>query len=243
MRIVEYLNEWLGTRSGMIERSTYEQETIYVTKHLVPFFSAENKELADLKPMDIQKYINYKTVSGRLDGKSGGLSAPSVRKHMSILKMALNDAVLFGHIPSNPALNTKLKKQKGNTVKRVVLMTAEQGRAVLDALKDSRYYLPVFLALYFGLRRSEVLGLKWSAIDLDKGVLTINHVVVKETTIMERDGAKSASSIRSFELTDEMICLLRREKSRRGVLSDYVCTVLMESLFALTALHAAFNDS
>lgn len=224
MKTTDYLNDWLGLRLGMIELSTFEQETIYITRHLVPYFSVENKELVDLKPIDIQEYIRYKTLGGRLDGKSGGLSSSSIRKHMSILKMALNDAVLYGYIPSNPALNTKQKRRKNNTAKHMVLMTVEQCYEVLDAVKGSPYYLPTFLALYFGLRRSEVVGLRWSEIDLEKGVLNINHVVVKETTIIERDGAKSDSSIRSFELTDEMICFLSREKSSRSVLSDYVCT-------------------
>lgn len=103
MNIRDYLTEWLTLQETNLQRSTYEALCVYFTRHIIPYFDTLGIELEDLKPMQIQRYVQFKLKSGRLDGKQGGLSLVSVRKHISVLKQALNDAVMFGYIESNPA--------------------------------------------------------------------------------------------------------------------------------------------
>lgn len=96
MKTHEFLSDWLNTQEAVLGLSTFEAYQVYFKRHLIPYFEALGVELADLKPKQIQEYINTKLKSGRLDSKSGGLSEVSVRKHFSVLKQALNDAVLQG---------------------------------------------------------------------------------------------------------------------------------------------------
>ena len=72
MKFSEYIIEWHENRKPLIRASTFESESEYTYRQIAPFFA--DTELEDLKPLDIQKYVNSKLTSGRLDGKPGGLS-------------------------------------------------------------------------------------------------------------------------------------------------------------------------
>ena len=74
----------------------------------------------------------------------------------------------------------------------------------------------MFVSLYYGLRKSEDLGLRWSAINFSRNTLTINHTVVKSKTIIEKDTTKSYSSRRTFELLPEVREVLIALKSREN---------------------------
>lgn len=125
MKTHEFLRDWLASQEIMLERSTFEAYQVYLGRHLIPYFENLDVELEALAPRQIQNYITEKLKSGRLDGKSGGLSEVSVRKHFSVLKQALNDAVLQGLIPNNPAMYAKMRRRKSTLTERTVLLTAQ----------------------------------------------------------------------------------------------------------------------
>ena len=173
--------------------------------------------------MQVLTYTRVKLASGRLDGKGGGLSLVSVKKHLSVLKQALNDAVAFGYITSNPALPIRLPKRKSAVTERTVMLTVEEAQQVIDAFKGHNLFPAVVITLYYGLRRSEVLGLRWSSIDFEKNQMTIDHTVVKNLTIVEKDSVKTESSKRTFELIPEIREMLLKLKAERTTDSDYIC--------------------
>ncbi len=220
MTVDEYLAEWLEAQQSAVETSTYEAIRIYIQRHLMPFFSG--LELAKLTSKDVQGYIRHKSTGGRCDGKEGGLSTVSVRKHVSVLKQALKDAVLDGYIASNPALNVKMKKQKSGITEKSVLMSTEEAQAVLEIFEGHPIYLAVALSLYYGLRRSEVLGLRWSSIDFKFDTITINHTIVKNVTIVAKDRTKTEASKRTYELLPELKTALLQRYNEQGKISDYV---------------------
>lgn len=79
----------------------------------------------------------------------------------------------------------------------------------------------------YGLRRSEVLGLKWDSIDFDTGTVTIRHTVSKVTKAVEKDKTKNATSYRSFPLTNEARSIFQaakteEQKNRRLFGKEYV---------------------
>ncbi len=208
----------------VLQRSTYEAYTIYVGRHLIPYFDSIGAELETLTPMQVQRYATMKTKSGRMDGKDGGLSMISVKKHISVLKQALTDAIHYGYITSNPASYVRLPRKKSGITERSVLLTAEEAQRVIDAFCGHRLYIAVVLSLYYGLRRSEVLGLKWSAIDFEKNTLSICHTVVKNLTIEAKDSTKTATSRRTFQLIPEVRKMLLEQKSKSAFPSDYIMT-------------------
>lgn len=162
--------------------------------------------------------------SGRLDGKSGGLSQVSVQKHLYIIKQSLSDAVLYGYLTSNPALPVRTPRRKTTHTKRCVFLEADQAAEMVNALKDDHaIQTAVLLTLLYGLRRSETLGLRWSSIDFEKDTLTIEHTVVKSLTIQAVDDTKTPGSMMTYQLLPEArASLLRQRDETSDNHSDYV---------------------
>ncbi len=222
MNIRDYLTEWLTLQETNLQRSTYEALCVYFTRHIIPYFDTLGIELEDLKPMQIQRYVQFKLKSGRLDGKQGGLSLVSVRKHISVLKQALNDAVMFGYIESNPADHVRLPRRQSNAVERTVFLTADEAQRLIFALRGSKLLPLVYLTLLYGLRRSEALGLRWEAIDFQGNTLTVNHTVVKNLTIEAKDSTKTASSLRTYQLLPDVRVMLDKLYSERRQRAVYL---------------------
>ena len=217
MYLSEYLAEWLNSKCLMLERSTYEAYTVYINRHMIPYFQKRKIELEKLKAKQVLEYCQHLQRCGRIDGK-GGLGKASVKKHLCVLKQALNDAVLYEYIDHNPALPVKLPKVSAITTS-VKFLTLAQAQEVINAFEGHNLKPVVVLALYYGLRRSEVLGLKWSAVDFTNNTITINHTVVKNLTIVSKDQTKTETSRRTFQLLPEcreMLNALKTSQNKRN---------------------------
>lgn len=212
MPFVSYVKKWLYGKKPMIELSTWEGYQIYAERHIIPYFEKLDLTLREVKPHHIKEYYEYKYVNGRLDGKEGGLSIASIKKHGIVLKEALNEAVIEELIPRNPAQGVKLPA-KMTTKQERVFLNAEKANAVLSAFAGHNLQPLVYTTIYYGLRRSEVLGLRWSAVDFEKGTITINHTVVKNKTIVEKDSTKTQSSYHTYKLIDDVKDVLLAHKA------------------------------
>lgn len=125
-------------------------------------------------------------------------------------------------------------------------MTAEEANDMLHKLRGEWIQPIVFIALLYGLRKSEVLGIKWSAVDFEKNTIEINHTVVKHKSIVYQDSTKTENSRNTFELLPEARELLldihaRQERNREicgnGYYeSDYVFTGTMDICSVRTRL-------
>ncbi len=222
MTTAEFFTEWLEDERHELKRSTYEAYITYVNRHIIPWFSEHANNLKMLKPRDIKNYINYIEQGGRLDNKSGGLSRASVSKHLSVLKQAFNEAVFLEYLPVNPAAPIRLKRSKRVYTKRAVMLTTEEAQRLIEAFKGHYLYEAVVLSLYYGLRRSEVLGLKWSAIDLEKNQIRIEHTVVKSLTIEAADETKTLSSMAVFPMFQDVREMLIDLKERSPQNMEYL---------------------
>jgi integrase len=219
MTASEYFRAWLRDKAPDLERSTYEAYTIYIERHIAPFF--EGKELAELRPLDIRAYVTFKRTGGREDGKAGGLSPVSVRKHLNVMKQALREAVLYELIPASPA--EPVKVPRSDTAARVApYITVSDCRKILQSLEGHPLRPMVLVTLFYGLRRSEALGLKWSAVDFERGEVYIRHTVVKNLTTVAKDRTKTASSRRTFPLLPEVADELRKLWQLRPPGREYV---------------------
>lgn len=214
MMFTAYIKQWLYRKKGCVELSTWEGYQIYAERHIIPYFEPLRLSLRDLKPKHIQEYYQYKYTSGRLDNKPGGLSIPSIKKHGIVIKEVLDDAVLEELIVRNPAVGVKLPA-KNLSMREEVFLTSETANEVLKAFDGHPLQAIVYTTLYYGLRRSEVLGLRWNSIDFEKNTLTINHTVVKNRTIVEKDTVKTQSSYHTYVLIDDVKKVLLQERDRR----------------------------
>ena len=203
MLFVTYIKQWLDRKKPLIQMSTWEGYEIYATKHIIPYFEPMKLSLRDLRPQHIKNYYEFKYVHGRMDGKDGGLSIASIKKHAIVIREVLNDALVDEHISRNPAVGVKLPA-KDVPQREKVFLDAEQANQMLQVFKGHPLQALVYVTLYYGLRRSEILGLRWSAVDFERGTLTVNHTVVKNRTIVRKDTTKTQSSHHTYLLIDDV---------------------------------------
>lgn len=215
-KMVDYLLMWKELRKSEVAETTYDGYHTYIDRHLVPYFKELNLNIQDITAGHIFDYVNYlSNDGGRKDNKIGGQSNTSIRKIISILRQVFDYAVLYGDIKVNPALQVPMPKRTNKKDQRQVFLTAEDAQKMLDAFKDEEIGPIVYVTLYYGLRKSEALGLRWQAIDFDANTITINHTVVSNGHIVRKDSTKTYSSRRTYELLPDIKVLLLKLKKQQ----------------------------
>lgn len=219
----DYLEKWMGRIRKEVRANTYETYRAQMDNHVLPYFKQKHILLRKLKHRDIQQYYNYELEQG--------MSASSVKKYHANIHKALDEAVRDELIPANPSDKAILpQKQKS----KINPYTAEEAEALFKAVEGTKMEVPVKLATMFGLRREEVLGLRWSAIDFSKRTLRINHTcVLVGNAAVNVNRTKNESSNRTLCMTDDMASYLkgvkkqqREQQLKQGeqyVYTDYVC--------------------
>jgi integrase len=168
LTVAQFLQEWLRdyVRTNTAPRTCERYEEI-VRVHLTPALGS--LPLLALQPQHIQKYYSQAVESGRRDGK-GGLSALTVHKHHRILYESLRYGVRQGILIRNP---TEAVTPPHGQSKELAMVGTNRLQLILEAAKESPYYVLFFTKAYTGLRRGELLGLRWGDIDLEKATLSV----------------------------------------------------------------------
>ena len=172
-----------------------------------------NKYLGDMNMSDITR----KDVEDFLDNLAcNGLEERTIRDSRNFLKMILKEACMDGIIKANPAENVKINKKliKATNKKNEddKFFSYSEACHFLDIVQNHPMYNIFYFSLFFGLRREEVLGLRWKAINFEKKTMIINHILVKADKVYMLDRVKTQSSIRSYPLTDDQIEILKAVK-------------------------------
>ncbi len=205
----DFINDWLEMHKIKIDYTTYNAYRMNLDKHILPYFSNKEIYLSTITAKDIQEYYSYKF--------SLGLSNNTILKHHANIRKALDYAYRIDLITSNPADKVdKPKKQKYNAN----FLNKEELQTLLDLFKRTSIYAPVLLSSVLGLRRSEVLGLRWDNIDFKNKTVLINHSVVLtrnkgKQEIVFKDNLKNNSSIRYLNLPDLLIEELKIVKQKQ----------------------------
>ena len=224
------VRRWLEDVRHRVDEVTYQGYEVQARAHILPYFDDLQIRLCDVDGETLQTYINVKAKFGRSDGH-GGLSAVSLRQHKNVLNQTLKLAQRDGLIQTNPADLVVMPHAAQFTG---TFYTEAQMRDLLTAIKNERLYPIVYVTALYGLRRSEVLGLKWDSINFAMQTLTIRYTVARVTKVVEKNKTKNASSFRSFPLTDDAVrlfkILLQQEQYYRNhfgkdyIDNDYVFT-------------------
>lgn len=210
----EWINEWISSKDGTVRASTLEGYALHA-KHIIQYFSQKGILLSDLTYQDIDNYCTYMLKEGKINkqtGKTSGLSIRTVRSHKFIITSALNKAILCGLIDKNPAEHVKVTNKKNKQLARKpVFFTLKEAKDYLDFLKNNNdvLYDITKATLFYGLRKSEALGLTIQAVDFKNHKLLINHTVVKIIKIHEEDDTKTYDSNRDYPLTPDMEAFFR----------------------------------
>ena len=164
LSVGDYLERWLDDyAANNVARKTLERYTEIIRDHLKPAIG--HVMLPKLQPLHIQSYYSKALSEGRKDGK-GGLSAQTVLHHHRVLRGALKQAMRWQMLARNPADAVEPPRPERQQMKA---LDEAETVYLLEAAKNSRLYRPIFLAVTTGMRRGEILAVRWSAIDLDKG--------------------------------------------------------------------------
>lgn len=208
----DYIRLWLADAKRKVDPVTYQGYEVLTNSQILPYFLQSSVKLQDITTDILQTYIDEKQTYGRMDGK-GGLSPSSIRRHKNILNQTLNKAVKEKLLLSNLCQFLDLPKTERY---QSSYYSAAQLQRLFEAIRDEPLYPLVRITAMYGLRRSELLGLKWDSIDFDGNRLTIRHTISQVTKPVEKDKTKNSSSFRSFPLVDEAKKIFLVAKEREG---------------------------
>ena len=193
MLFADFMELWLGVVRNSIEKTTFSSYTQMVKGKIAPYFRKTGIKLGELQARHIQSFYLYelKTVS----------ASTVIHEHANIHK-ALKYAVKMDLIPFNPADKVERPKKQRYIAD---YYRQEELERLLEASKDHPYSLLIQMTAFYGLRRSEALGLKWDAIDFERGTISVIRTVTTITldgkqTEIEQQSAKTKSSLRTLPL-------------------------------------------
>ena len=212
MTVREWLTAWLGAIREEVSPKTHERYSEIIENFLAPELGALH--ILKLAPVHISTAYTRWATEGRRDGKPGGLSPQSRRHIHRILKAALGRAVEQQVIARNPAdvLARHLPKVERQEMKT---LTAGQAARLLEAIKRNRVYWPVLVALSTGMRRGEILALRWKNIDLDRGVARVVESLEQTKTALRFKPPKTEKA-RAITLPSFTVEELRRLKRHQA---------------------------
>lgn len=165
--VAVYFDRWLDHVKPSVTAKTHERYSEICRKNLAPLLG--DVTLARLKTERIDRALSQALESGRRDGK-GGLSARTVHHMRRILIKALNQAVTWELITKNPAIASTAPKVQRS---QMLAYDAAQTAALIEAMRPTRLHMPVLLAVMCGLRRGEIIALRWRNVDLDSKVISV----------------------------------------------------------------------
>lgn len=204
----DYMLEWLEKQKGKVEQTTYIGYEQVIKGRLYKYFKTKKIKLVDLKPKHIQDFFDLLFAEG--------LSGNTVKHYRANISKALKSAVITEIIDSNPATKLESIKTKEYTAD---YYTQDELLELIGIIKTTPIELPVVIAGVYGLRREEVIGIKWNAIDFKAKTLTIRHTVCRGkidgvTQFIFKDRAKSDSGYRTLPLFDFIADLLNTYKDK-----------------------------
>lgn len=219
----EWLERWLHDYMKLILRPTaYQVYEVNLRLHVKPYVS--HITLKALQAADLQRLFNNLLKDGRAATEwdkdaNPGLSLETVSKIRTIVKSALKQAVDNDLIIKNPTSATRLPLAER---KEVIPFTEEEAEQFLSAARSNRIFAGYYLDMFAGLRRGEMLGLKWDDIDFKAGNFEIKRELVSfkdEKTgkyILDFQPPKTAKSRRTIPMTEDMVKVLKSHRARQA---------------------------
>jgi integrase len=209
MTLGEYLELWLEDYARPnVGSKTFETYRRIVRLNIVPRIG--QVRLAELKPLQIQSLYSELLRSGKRSG--GGLSPLSVQHVHRLLRKALSQAVRWELLDRNPADGADSPRVPRNEMNALDRAGLSQ---LLAAVGHGRLYLPVLIAATTGMRRGEILALRWRDVDLEGCALRVERSLQQISTGLEFKEPKSRHGQRTIALANVTVAVLARAKAER----------------------------
>lgn len=222
--VADYLNQWFDLYCKTnLKYNTQVGYLRIIQGHLIPKFGVYR--LKAITPAVLQEYA--------VELKMNGNSKSHLVGILSVFSAALNYAVEPMHyLQSNPMQYVKFPKVERKPRERIVL-TLDEWCKIRDRFQNTRYYIPLMIGFYTGLRISETFGLTWDDIDFDKRKISVNKQIVKRNfgadvrKVVEKKGKKEQrsswyfttpktfTSIREVPFGETLYQALKQEKAEQ----------------------------
>lgn len=189
----DYMEYWLVIARTSIAETTYASYSTLYKASIKPYFEKLEVTLGGLTPKHIQDFYTEQLKR---------VKAATVIHYHAIIHRALKYAFKTDRIDENPA--AKIDRPK---MERFIgdFYDEDEMAKLFDVALGTKLELPIFFGAFYGLRRSEILGLKWDSIDFERNTISIRHTVVDcyvdgKHVLIQSDTTKTKSSMRTLPL-------------------------------------------
>jgi integrase len=208
--VAEFLvDEWLPAKRATVKATTLASYRLHVNAYVVPRLGA--LRLSSLRAPQLNAFYADLLEGGRKNG-AGALSPKTIRNIHGTLHKALDDAVRWGRIARNPAAQADPPKAVSPEMR---IWTAEQLRGFLDHVQGDRLVAAWYLLATTGMRRGELLGLRWLDVDLDAGFLSVRQTRVSVDYEVAVGTPKTERATRTIALDSSTVAVLREHRTRQ----------------------------
>lgn len=212
--VISYLETYVRPSVRVKTFTTYED---MAKKHIVPALGT--RLLQQLQTPEIQRFYNEKLEAGRLDGK-GGLSSRAIHMMHQVISGALKQALAEGRIQRNVAEAVKLPPLKYKSMRS---LSREELAELMKAVREDRLHAAFEVELATGLRRGELLALRWQDVDLNKKVIHVRRTLKRvraeggeRRTKLVFEEPKTDKSRRTITLTETAVKALKLHRVRQS---------------------------
>lgn len=195
----EWMDEWISDYLPNVEETTRVGYKTKIRCYIKPAIG--DILLKSLRTEHVQRMVN--------DMLGRGLSPKNIRDTFNNVNAAMKKAVKVHLIPYNPCEAVELPKLKKY---RADVYSPEMIQKLLDVAYGTDMFLPVFLLVMVGLRRGELLGLRWSDIDFKNNILKVRNNMVKGENGCILKAPKSEAGIRDIHLGNDVMDVLREAR-------------------------------
>lgn len=199
-------DEWLPAKRTTVKQTTLASYEMHVTKHVQPRIGGIS--LLNVGATHLNAFYADLLENGRRAG-DGGLSPTTVRRVHSTLHKAFADAVRWGRLNRNPA--DAADPPRAATTEMSILEPNEL-RTFLESVHTDRLYAAWVLAATTGMRRGEILGLRWADIDLDRLTLSISQIRTVANYEVVTLSPKTEKGARTISLDEQTVAALRSHR-------------------------------
>lgn len=211
----EYLPNWLETyKKPALKPSSYARYEFIINSYITP--NIGGKRLVSLRSADLQQLINklHKSTGKTKPGKPDGLCGSTLAFVHLVLRQSLEQAKKDKLIAVNPAADLVIPRHKPREMKPLY---GDDATAFLNAIADDNQYALFATALFTGLRRGEIAGLKWPDVDLKAKTLTVRRsiVMINREPVLQED-VKSSKSARTVSLPAALVTILQKHKATQA---------------------------
>jgi integrase len=211
--VSDYLVRWLEHVATKTSTKTHERYDEIVRLGINPYIGS--MKISKLRPIHVQDLYAKALKSGRANN-SGGLSARTVLHHHRILSQALKQAVKWQLLSRNPLDSVDPPKPEH---KEMMALDEDQTAILIESAKDTKLYIPILLAVTTGMRRGEILALRWSDIKLDAAYLSVTRTLEKSRSGgLQFKQPKTSKSRRKITLPQITVEALGKHRAQQAEL-------------------------